>query len=325
MSVPVGLPWKQYTGNGSTTEFAFPYRWYTDADVVVLLTDAAGVVTTQTIGAGNDYTLAGKSVDPSDGLTGAVTMLTPPAGGGTPEKLTIYDETAIWQNTKFGNIAAFQSLPAEIQMDLLVKMIMRLELFRQRTSTYGITNTDTPPSLESLLLLISTELITVLDAKSSVVDADLLRLGDSADSFSEKKILASVLKTYMYLAPVLGGDLNANGKDIHSLALATFSVNAIGNSGATKTVDWNDGAYQTITLTADCTLTFTAPSTYPARLQLDVTQDSTGSWDITWPASVEWAGGAAPTITPTATTGNDIITLVYDGTNYKAVPAQNFS
>ena len=54
-------------------------------------------------------------------------------------------------------------------------------------------------------------------------------------------------------------------------------------------------------------------------------QDSVGSRTATFPASVKWAGGTAPTLTTTATTGTDILTLFYDGTNYFCVDALNFS
>ena len=51
-----------------------------------------------------------------------------------------------------------------------------------------------------------------------------------------------------------------------------------GNSGAAKTIDFANGYAQKITLTADCTLTITAPaSTKPGQMRLRVIQDGTGS------------------------------------------------
>lgn len=88
-----------------------------------------------------------------------------------------------------------------------------------------------------------------------------------------------------------------------------------GNSAAADTIDWTAGNKQKTTLTASAvTLTFTAP-TGPANLLLKVVQDGTGSRTITWPATVKWPGGTAPTLT-TAASSVDIVTFYYDGTSY---------
>ena len=50
-----------------------------------------------------------------------------------------------------------------------------------------------------------------------------------------------------------------------------------------------------------------------------------GAGTVTWPITVKWSGGVAPTLT--ATNGKvDLISLIYDGTNncYYAMPAYNF-
>lgn len=96
-----------------------------------------------------------------------------------------------------------------------------------------------------------------------------------------------------------------------------------GNSGASLTVNFNNGVNQKITLTANCTFTFSNPlAGMTAKLKL--IQDGTGSRTVTWP-TIKWAGGAAPTLTTTATTGTDIITLYYDGTAYWGQAGLNFA
>lgn len=97
----------------------------------------------------------------------------------------------------------------------------------------------------------------------------------------------------------------------------------IGNSGASKTIDWGTANFQKITLTnATVTLTFTAPSDaeYPsliATLVLRVVQDVSGNRNISWPASIKWPGGTvtAPTLTANAV---DIFTFQYIGGLYYA-------
>ena len=53
-------------------------------------------------------------------------------------------------------------------------------------------------------------------------------------------------------------------------------------------------------------------------------QDGTGSRTATWPASVKWPSGTAPTLTTTASSV-DIVSFYYDGTNYYGQAGLNFS
>jgi len=95
-----------------------------------------------------------------------------------------------------------------------------------------------------------------------------------------------------------------------------------GNSGSTATIDWTDGVIEKITLTANCALTFTAP-TEACTLGLQVVQDGTGNRTITWPANVKWTNKTEPTLTTDAD-ALDIISFLYDGTNYNGVSNPNF-
>jgi hypothetical protein len=97
-----------------------------------------------------------------------------------------------------------------------------------------------------------------------------------------------------------------------------------GNSGAAKTIDWNDSNCQKLVLTGNCTLTLSNPVAGATYL-LRVSQDGTGSRTLTWPAAVHWPGGTAPVITTTASKV-DLIALYYDGTSYfGSVVGTNFT
>lgn len=103
----------------------------------------------------------------------------------------------------------------------------------------------------------------------------------------------------------------------------TESVVAIGNSGTSQTLSLTNGTVQTVTLTGNCT--FTMPTATAGKsFILIVVQDGTGGRTATF-TSVKWPTGNAPTITPTATTGRDILTFVADGTNWYGTFVQNFS
>lgn len=96
-----------------------------------------------------------------------------------------------------------------------------------------------------------------------------------------------------------------------------------GNSGTSKTIDWAaNGHKQKITMTGDCTLTFTAPAG-PCNLLLKKIQDGTGSRVPTWPAAVKWPGGTKPVHSGASKT--DIVSFYYDGTNYYGVANMDFS
>jgi len=117
--------------------------------------------------------------------------------------------------------------------------------------------------------------------------------------------------------PELGGEMDAGA---HSIG---FTQQPFTGDGTT-TIDWKLGnkAYFTFG-NANETFTFTAPSN-PCNLVLVLKQYSTGGKAATWPATVMWPGGNAPTLS----TGNnaiDIISFYYDGTNYYGVSSLNFS
>jgi hypothetical protein len=92
---------------------------------------------------------------------------------------------------------------------------------------------------------------------------------------------------------------------------------AVGNSGTSKTIDRVNGYHQTVTMTGNCTFTFTDRKAKGDLLTLELTQDGTGSRTATWPSNFKKAGG---TLTLTTTAGvTDVITARWDGTNWVEV------
>jgi hypothetical protein len=93
------------------------------------------------------------------------------------------------------------------------------------------------------------------------------------------------------------------------------NVNGIGSVGSTATIDWSAGDVQTMTLTNNCTLTFTNPpsSGKAQTLTLVVFQDSTGGRTLTYPSGIRWSYGQAPVLT-TYPTYRDVLSFItYDG------------
>lgn len=96
---------------------------------------------------------------------------------------------------------------------------------------------------------------------------------------------------------------------------------ADGNSGTAQTIDWSAGNEHSSTLTGNVTYTFSNPVTGGRYVLLINT--GAGSFTATWPAAVKWPGGTAPTITTTASKV-DLVTFIYDGTNYYGSFNQNY-
>jgi len=107
---------------------------------------------------------------------------------------------------------------------------------------------------------------------------------------------------------------------ITSVALqeVTESVTSITSSSNAATIDLSSATNFTHTLTENVTYTFSNPATSgkASAFTLKVVQDSTDR-TITWPASVDWAGGTAPTIsTGSGATDYYVFITTDGGTNY---------
>jgi hypothetical protein len=88
------------------------------------------------------------------------------------------------------------------------------------------------------------------------------------------------------------------------------------NCPTASTTDWNNGMVQQVTLTgAPCTFTFQNPISGAQEYMLILVQDGGGSKTAAWPGTVKWQGGAAPTLTTTASK-TDVCWFKWDGTSY---------
>jgi hypothetical protein len=97
-----------------------------------------------------------------------------------------------------------------------------------------------------------------------------------------------------------------------------------GSSGAADTIDWNNGQKQLSTLSANCTYTFTPPSSGVGNFLLRVVQGA-GGFTITWPSSVKWPGGTAPDLSSQTGGEVNVFSFYYNGTDYYGQGALDFS
>jgi len=135
---------------------------------------------------------------------------------------------------------------------------------------------------------------TYISMSGNVITADLVNLSDSND---------------------ITGNLASANQPTHIYS----AVQAIGNSsGATIALDWDNGNMATITNNG-------APSSISAPSDPDpggnyallIKAASGAASSFTWPSTFKWRENTAPTLT-TTTNYSDVITLIYDGTNYLA-------
>lgn len=124
----------------------------------------------------------------------------------------------------------------------------------------------------------------------------------------------------------LGAANDVQFADIHHTAFISTVYYNNGNSGAAKTIDWNNGNLQYITIdNVGVDITFTEPPN-PGDCELWVIQDGTGDRTIDWEHEVspKWPGGVEPTL---STGAGDIDVFVFTfigGTTYRGLFNGNF-
>lgn len=167
------------------------------------------------------------------------------------------------------------------------------------------------------------------------------------DSGSTKKVTGAQLSTYIRGTVTLGdlsvtasaADLNttdvttlgtseaskvvtadANGDVSLTEELKAKSYNetylAVTSSGAAVTVNCETGNSFSHTLTESTTFTFSSPpaSGTAYSFSIEIIQDASASgFTVTWPSSVDWPSGTAPTLTATASAKDVFVFTTRDG------------
>ena len=91
-------------------------------------------------------------------------------------------------------------------------------------------------------------------------------------------------------------------------------INVVAAAGSTETLDLADGNVHDVTLTADCTITLSgATAGVECSMAVLLRQGSGAPWEVTWPGSVEWTGGVAPTLETVENAWNWVNLTTLDG------------
>ena len=128
-----------YSGNGSTTAFAYTYPINTTSEITVIERSATGAETVKSEGTGS----ANYGIADNGAAGGTVTMVTAPAAGTT---LIILRNTELTQETDY---VANDPFPAETHEDALDKLQMQTqELQEELDRSIKISRTNTMTSTE---------------------------------------------------------------------------------------------------------------------------------------------------------------------------------
>ena len=113
---------------------------------------------------------------------------------------------------------------------------------------------------------------------------------------------------------------DANGDVTLAAELKATSYNeayvAVTSSGASTTVNCEAGNAFSHTLTENTTFTFSNPpaSGTAYSFSIEIIQDASASgFTVTWPTSVDWPSGTAPTLTATASAKDVFVFYTRDG------------
>lgn len=148
---------------------------------------------------------------------------------------------------------------------------------------------------------------------SGTLDVSLSAVQLGVDPLS----IALILTGAFY--PITGGELRGNmslsNRSIAQTKLLTFFAEYDnGNSGASKTIDFANGQNQKIAITANTTLTITAPAAV-GHYQLRLIQDATGGRSTAFVGigSSAWINNASQPAFNTAASGATVLTFFWDG------------
>jgi hypothetical protein len=122
---------------------------------------------------------------------------------------------------------------------------------------------------------------------------------------------------------------NYNGTVTATAFSGTIVATQVAQTGLTAatSIDWRTSSRQKVTFNNSTsitpTFTFSNAPLYPGSLMLIIAYSGTAAVAPTWPGTVKWPDGVAPSLSANSTKV-DVVSFYYDGTNYLGVSTTGF-
>lgn len=144
---------------------------------------------------------------------------------------------------------------------------------------------------------------------ASLVQAEALRINaDKSAQFAGNVGIGVAPSANADEPAKVNGSVTANGFQVASIV-------DYGNNPASLNINWRNGGWAKVQLMADPVPTFFTAPRGPAELVLLVNSGPVGGGSLTFPATVDWASGAAPSFA----TANRLVAIrfLWDGSKYR--------
>ena len=224
-------------------------------------------------------------------------------------KISEYSSTA-GDNTDIGGINIGEGCPPSNINDSIRTQMSQLKEFLDGTS--GDTLTSSKIVATTATILSGADVTGTATFNSAVVMSSSVT--GTTVSFSGAATLGSTV--------VIGGATNLQDNNLQRPTLLDYCVkgSALGSVSTAATIDMTSANFFSATLGGACTFEFTNPCSTGdfGGFVLELTNG--GSDTVNWPASVDFAGGTAPTLTAS---GVDLLVFVTRdaGTTYHGMVA----
>ena len=220
------------------------------------------------------------------------------------------------------NAAAITSINAVVSA-----LDTRVGLVSAATSVNAaaITSANAVIAAVSALTSVNTVAIAAVSAAVSTLQVQV-----NTVSAAVSAVLVSVGQRVLKAGDTMSGELNNQDNLVTRPKFKDYALQAVVKTSvsATTTLDLTEGNFFTVLAGGSTTYVFANPpvssANGPAAGGFMIELQNGGAATVTWPSTVDWPGGTAPTLT---TSGFDVIVCITDdgGTNWRCVQSMKDS